>query len=61
MRKVLLTAATVLMATVQTTLPTPAQAAIYKCQDGSGGITYTSTPFGVKHQPTVAPPAMNFQ
>ena len=44
MRKVLLTAATVLLATVQTTFPTPASAAIYKCQDDSGGITYTSTP-----------------
>ena len=44
MRKVLLTAATVLLATVQTTLPTPAAAAIYKCQDDSGGVTYTSTP-----------------
>jgi len=44
MRKVLLSAATVLLATVHTTLPTPAQAAIYKCADGEGGITYTSTP-----------------
>ncbi len=44
MRKVLLTTATVLLATVQTTLPTPATAAIYKCQDDSGGVTYTSTP-----------------
>ncbi|MEE9335851.1 MAG: DUF4124 domain-containing protein [Granulosicoccaceae bacterium] len=44
MRKVLLTAATILLATVQTTLPTQADAAIYKCQDDSGGITYTSSP-----------------
>ena len=44
MRKVLLTVVTVLLATFQTTIPTPASAAIYKCQDDSGSITYTNTP-----------------
>ena len=44
MQKVLLTAATILLATVQTILPKPAEAAIYKCLDSSGGITYTSAP-----------------